>query len=188
MVLTLGESPNLTILSTIFFLGSSNLPGPLPESNNNRQTWANPWKKPIKWLCAHRKLRSAWVSAQSDQSSLCAQWVAKDLSFLHVDSEDCDQTGRMPRLIWFFAVCTVILLVLSWGGSHYAEQFSFFINKQSKPIFTDFSNNHVSPKSKTLLKNECGGLYFLCNLRFCNNHILVLTFSISKIQRSELGS
>ena len=28
-----------------------------------------------------------------------------------------DQTGRMPRLIWVFAGRTLILLVLSWGGS-----------------------------------------------------------------------
>ena len=27
------------------------------------------------------------------------QWVANDPSFLHADSEDSDQTGRMPRLI-----------------------------------------------------------------------------------------
>ena len=33
------------------------------------------------------------------ESSLCAQWVAKDPSFLHADSENSDQTGRMPRLI-----------------------------------------------------------------------------------------
>ena len=33
------------------------------------------------------------------ESSLCAQWVAKDPSFLHVDSENSDQTERMPRLI-----------------------------------------------------------------------------------------
>ena len=37
--------------------------------------------------------------AQSDQSVLCAHWVAKDLSFLHADSKDSDQTGWMPRLI-----------------------------------------------------------------------------------------
>ena len=29
----------------------------------------------------------------------CAQWVAKDQSFLHADTEDSDQTGRMARLI-----------------------------------------------------------------------------------------
>ena len=51
------------------------------------------------------------------QSSLCTHWVAEDPVFLHVDSEDSDQTGRMPRLIWVFAGRTVILLVLSWGGS-----------------------------------------------------------------------
>ena len=35
--------------------------------------------------------------------SLCAQWVAKDPSFLHADSEDSDQNGWMSRLIWVFA-------------------------------------------------------------------------------------
>ena len=66
-------------------------------------------KKKKKWLCAQRRLRSAWASV----SSLCAQWVAKDPSFLHADSEDSDQTGRMPRLMG-----AVILLVLSWGSSN----------------------------------------------------------------------
>ena len=33
------------------------------------------------------------------ESLLCAQWVAKDPSFLHADSEDSDQTGHMSRLI-----------------------------------------------------------------------------------------
>ena len=36
---------------------------------------------------------------QSDQSLLCAQWVVKDPSFLHADSEDLHWTGQMPRLI-----------------------------------------------------------------------------------------
>ena len=43
------------------------------------------------------------AKTQSDKSSLCAQWVAKDPCFLHADSEDSDQTGRMPRLICVFA-------------------------------------------------------------------------------------
>ena len=73
--------------------------------------------KPTNWVCTQRRLRSAWASAQSDQSSLCAQWVAKDQRFLHADSEDTDQTGRMPRLIWVFAGCTLILLALSCRGS-----------------------------------------------------------------------
>ena len=46
-------------------------------------------------------IRPVW-----SESSLCTQWVAKDHSFLHADSKDSDQTGRMPRLIWVFAGCT----------------------------------------------------------------------------------
>ena len=42
-------------------------------------------------------IRPVW-----SESSLCAQWVAPDPSFLHADSEDSAQTGRMPRLIWVF--------------------------------------------------------------------------------------
>ena len=54
-------------------------------------------------------IRSVW-----SESSLCAQWVAKDPIFLHADSEDSDQTGRMPRLIWVFAgrTCHVVGFVM----------------------------------------------------------------------------
>ena len=48
-------------------------------------------------------IRPVWSA-----SSLCTQWVAKDPSFLHADSEDSDQTGRMPRMIWVFAGRTLI--------------------------------------------------------------------------------
>ena len=66
-----------------------------------------------KWLCAQQRLTLAWASAQS---LLCAQWVVKDPSFLHADSEDSDQTGWMPRLIWDFAGCTCHLVgfVMRW--------------------------------------------------------------------------
>ena len=84
----------------------------------NRQLWAASWQNQQNGICAQWRLRSAWASAQSDQSSLCAQWVDKDSRFLHADSEGSDQTGQMPRLIWVFAGRTLILLVLSWGGSY----------------------------------------------------------------------
>ena len=35
----------------------------------------------------------------------------------HADSEDSDQTGRMPRVIWVFAGRLATLLVLTQGGS-----------------------------------------------------------------------
>ena len=50
--------------------------------------------KQTNWLCAQRSLRVVW-----SESLLCARWAAEDLSFLRADSEDSDQTGRMPRLI-----------------------------------------------------------------------------------------
>ena len=43
-------------------------------------------------------IRPVW-----SESSLCTQWVVKDPSFLHADSEDSDQSRRMPRLTWVFA-------------------------------------------------------------------------------------
>ena len=58
------------------------------------------------------------ISLGGSESSLCAQWVAKDQSFLHADSEDSEQTGRMLWLICVFAGRTLILLVLSCRGSH----------------------------------------------------------------------
>ena len=55
------------------------------------------------------------------ESSLCAQWVVKDPSFLHADSEDFNQTGQKPRLIWVFAgrTCHFVMclhfLLMSFG-------------------------------------------------------------------------
>ena len=56
-------------------------------------------------------IRPVW-----SESSLSTQWVAKDPSFLHADSEDSDQTGRMPRLIWIFAerTCRFVGFVMRW--------------------------------------------------------------------------
>ena len=65
--------------------------------------------KPIKWHVSPRRLWSALVSTQSDQSLRCVLWVAKDPSFLHADSEDSDQTGRMIRAD----------LSLRWAHSHF---------------------------------------------------------------------
>ena len=56
--------------------------------------------KPTKWHVRPAKTQiSLGIHPVGSEPSLCAQWVAKDPSFLHADSEDSDQTGRMPRLI-----------------------------------------------------------------------------------------
>ena len=69
----------------------SSINGP-PHDKTNKMT-VRPAKTQISL-----GIRPVW-----SESSLCAQWVAQDPSFLHAPSEDSDQTGRMPRLIWVFA-------------------------------------------------------------------------------------
>ena len=64
------------------------------------------------------RLGGLGIHPVSSESSLYVVWVAKDPRFLHADSEDSDQNGRMPRLIWLLLGTQVILLVLSWGGSN----------------------------------------------------------------------
>ena len=57
------------------------------------------------------------ASAQSDQSLRCLHEETLG-PFLPIErTAKTDQTGWMPRLIWVFGGCTVILFVLSWGGS-----------------------------------------------------------------------
>ena len=68
-------------------------------------------------VCPAKTQISLGISPVWSKSSPCMQWVAKDPSFLHADSEDSVQTGRMPRLIWVFAGHAATLLVLSCHGS-----------------------------------------------------------------------
>ena len=84
--------------------------------------------KPTKWPVrqAKQRLGSAWASTQSDQSSLCTERVAKGSRFLHADSKDSDQTGRMPR-IWVFAGCTChfvgfVMRLLIWKCGQNGKQ------------------------------------------------------------------
>ena len=84
-------------------------------------------------------------------------------------SEDSDQTGRMPRLIWVFAGFTVILLVLSWGGS-FAVSADLFLNFRSKceqpNIFEDNLNSFYSNDINSWALYEC--------LPLCCFHDLVI--------------
>ena len=92
----------------VAFKCSSNLAWYEPRHEKTNKMSVRPAKTQISLA-----IRPVW-----SESSLCAQWVAKDPRFLHADSEDSDQTGQMPRLIWVFAGCTLTLLVLSCHGSY----------------------------------------------------------------------
>ena len=60
--------------------------------------------KQTKWhVCAAKTQDSLGIRTVCSES-LCAVWVANDPNFRQSDSEDSGQTGRMPRLIWVFAL------------------------------------------------------------------------------------
>ena len=78
--------------------------------------------KPTKWHVRPAKTQiSLGIHPVWSESSLSAWRKLGSLATHWAHSEDSDQTGRMPRLIWVFTGHTVILLVLSWGGSDYME-------------------------------------------------------------------
>ena len=143
--------------------------------NLPKHTYEPRHDKPTKWVCSQRRLRSAWASAQSDQSmpSLCrSAWASTQsdqsmprlirvfadqpghppnlirvfavrmkkawiLSYQLSMSEDSDQTGRMPRLIWVITGCTVTLLVLSCRGSNcFIWPKSFHLHYCNDPKFS----------------------------------------------------
>ena len=83
-------------------------PGWSESSLSAQLIWAAKWKKATNWVCAKRRLRLAWASPHSDQSSLCAQWVAKVPNFLRADCEDWSD--------WMDAQAD---LCLPWAHTHF---------------------------------------------------------------------
>ena len=80
--------------------------------------------KPTKWHVRPAKTQiSLGIRPVWSESSLsrCPGWSESSLSAWRntgsLATQDSDQTGWMPRLIWVFARCTLILLVLSCRGS-----------------------------------------------------------------------
>ena len=75
--------------------------------------------KPTKWVCAQRRLRSAWASAKSDQS-LCCPHEESLGPYLPIErtAKTLIRLGGCPGWPEFFAGCTLTLLVLSCRGSN----------------------------------------------------------------------
>ena len=111
--------------------------------------------KPTKWVCAQRRLTSAWASALSDQSSLSAWRSFGSLATQSAHSKDSDQTGRMPRLIWVLAGGTLTLMVLSWGGSNIVTLLWTSICTAQLITIMNFSFMYgICPPSCPFLKNN----------------------------------
>ena len=86
--------------------------------------------KPTEWSVRQAKTQiSLGIHPVWSEFSLCAHWVAKDPSFLHADSEDSDQTGRMPRLI-----------SLRWAH----KSFCWFCHEAAQIMHENVSSNRTS--------------------------------------------
>ena len=85
--------------------------------------------KPTKWSVRSAKTQiSLGICPVWSESSLSAWRKLGSIATHWAHSEDSDQTGRMPRLIWVFAGRSVILLVLSWSGSfQYFSRMYFYM-------------------------------------------------------------
>ena len=116
--------------------------------------------------CAQWRRRSAWASVQSNQSWLCAQWVANDPMLLHADSES-DQAGWKPRLSWTFVgrtghfVCFVLLRCIWLAHS---------ANNQTEKVIA--YGYHVALNNILLLL--CQRLFFIQDWALCNYFVLQL--------------
>ena len=94
----------------------------------------------IKWAASWQNQQNDCALVKTQISlGICPVWSESSLSVWRklgslvtrwAQSEDSDQTGRMPWLIWVFTGCTVILLVLSRGDSNNHANHDFRILMQ----------------------------------------------------------
>ena len=81
--------------------------------------WSDLSSTSILYVCEQRRLWRDRADVQARLSILwLPMWEVQSLATHWAHSEDSDQTGRIPRLIWVFAGRTVTLLVLSCRGSN----------------------------------------------------------------------
>ena len=82
------------------------------------ENWATAWQNHQNDLCTQRRLRSAWASAQSDQSQRCPP-EAKVGPKLPIErtAKTLIRLGGWPGWSESSLGTKVILFVFSWGGS-----------------------------------------------------------------------
>ena len=105
------------------------------KTKKNRKTnspsiitnWAASWQNQKNGMCAQQRLRSAWASAQSDQSLLSVWRKLRSLATHWAHSENSDQTEWMPRLICVFArrTCHFVGFVVKWLISRIQTGFKY---------------------------------------------------------------
>ena len=107
-------------------------------------------------------IRPVW-----SESSLCAQWVAKDPRFLHADSEDSDQTGR-----------TLTLLVLSCRGSIILYSFEDCVQVRLLPRYFQYFSRKIKWTAKGNKYSKLFQIFFFSVNRGNKSYMLtILSFS-----------
>ena len=92
-------------------------PPALPNVLQKSEKFAFSWQDQQNDQCAQQGQISLVIHPVWSESLLCAQWVAKDPSFLHADREDSIRLGGCPG--WSGSLLgTDHFVGLSWGGSH----------------------------------------------------------------------
>ena len=130
----------------------------------NQHKWASAWKKQQQISVRPAKTQiSLGIPPVWSESSLSAWRKLGSLATHWAHSDDTDQTGRMPRLIRVFAGRTVILLVLSWGGSN--ANLRYHIKYQTE---RDEMQKQLSKASeawlKIRIKGFTSGQFYPCNV------------------------
>ena len=82
---------------------------------------------PTKWPMSPAKTQISLSRCPVHQSSLCSLWIVWILRPLRADTEDSDQTGRMPMIVWIFCwFCRVIQCLF------FLSAFMFLKNSSAK--------------------------------------------------------
>ena len=79
-----------------------------PEDKNENWIWATEWQSQQNSVRPAKTQISLGIRPSWSETSLCAEWVAKDPSFLHADSEDWSD--------WADAQADLSLL---WAHTHF---------------------------------------------------------------------
>ena len=105
------------------------------------------------------------LSAWRKLGSLATHWA---------HSEDSNQTGQMPTLIWVFAGRTVILLVLSWSGS-YMDNLLAAVWEQKEGIGIDFYHKRLKFWDRANSRSNLIRVYTVCHsVNIIYTHVCML--------------
>ena len=112
------SSDDYIILTDYTITGWSQRACSVVPSDFFRSELSRDMTKPTKWLCAQRRFRSAWASAQSDQSLRCAlSGSLRTQGFFMRTAKTLIRLGGCPGWSKSSLGAHATLFVLSCGGS-----------------------------------------------------------------------